>query len=203
LGWVPVPQDFGPVGPPRIPIDPGRPSRRRPQRFCQPADRELDGTILAERQAFERIKGYDEVFRGWGGEDFDIRSRLTVSGVGQSPLPPLLTPIRHDNAERVVFHAIKDTQLQFIVNCFYLAAKRQLTAIAGPRQEVSEEALRRVMETIVREMTAWSRDRRTRPSVTFDVSGTGWLPPPFVLLSKSSFTLTLSDQPPRESRHRP
>ena len=36
------------------------------------------------------------------------------------------------------------------------------------------------------------------PSVTFDVSGTGWLPPPFVLLTKSSFTLTLGDQPPRE-----
>jgi hypothetical protein len=73
----------------------------------QRADRELDGTVLVEPKAFERIGGFDEVFRGWGGEDFDIRLRLTASGVGRSALPPLLTPIRHDNAERVVFHEIK------------------------------------------------------------------------------------------------
>jgi hypothetical protein len=107
----------------------------------------------------------------------------------------MLTPIRHDNAERVVFHEINDRQLRFIVNCFYLAAKRQLTAIAGPRQEVPQATLQHVMETIVREIKAWSRDRRTKPSVTFDVSRTGWLPLPFVLHSKSGFTLTPADLP--------
>ena len=73
-----------------------------------------------------------------------------------------------------------------------------MTAIAGRRQEMPRATLQRVMDTIVTEMKTWNRDRRATPSVTFDVSGTGWPPPPFVLLTKSSFTLTLRDQPPTE-----
>jgi glycosyltransferase involved in cell wall biosynthesis len=156
--------------------------------------KELAGTVLVHRQAFKSVFGYDEVFRGWGGEDFDLYHRLTSAGFCRSNLPALLAPVLHEDAERVAFYPVRDIQLQLLINCFYLAAKQQIAATAGGRgQEPPRAALQSVMDTIVKEFTVWDQaGRGPLPSITFNIAGKGWLPPPFVLEKQTSFTLRLT-----------
>lgn len=39
------------------------------------------GSIMAERKHFEQIRGYDESFQKWGGDDNNIRARFDMIGV--------------------------------------------------------------------------------------------------------------------------
>ena len=50
--------------------------------FCMPY-----GSIFAEKQAFERVSGYDESLVMWGGDDDNIRARLEMCGVKKLFLP--------------------------------------------------------------------------------------------------------------------
>jgi N-terminal domain of galactosyltransferase len=39
------------------------------------------GSILAKREFFEQVRGYDESFNAWGGDDDNIRARLNLIGL--------------------------------------------------------------------------------------------------------------------------
>lgn len=39
------------------------------------------GNIMVERKYLERIRGYDETFHSWGGEDNNVRARLDMIGI--------------------------------------------------------------------------------------------------------------------------
>lgn len=87
-------------------------------------DMETYGTFVCPREAFETVAGFDELFRGWGGEDDDIFLRMIRAGVERSEYPPeFVKAISHDDQERMQFHAQKDRYLQNMINLFYIHAK--------------------------------------------------------------------------------
>jgi FkbM family methyltransferase len=87
-------------------------------------DMETYGTFVCHREAFDVVAGFDEVFRGWGGEDDDIFLRLIRAGAVQSEYPSqFVEAISHGDQERVQFHVQKDRYLQNIINLFYIHAK--------------------------------------------------------------------------------
>ena len=54
---------------------------------AQSADRNLLGTCICPAAAFKTLGGYDEAFRGWGGEDRDLYERLIFAGVQRKDFP--------------------------------------------------------------------------------------------------------------------
>lgn len=86
------------------------------------------GTVICPRSAFEAIGGYDETFRGWGGEDDDLYVRLPLlAGLSEAGYPlHFVSPIAHDDSERTLFFAIKNRKLQGLVNICYIEVKKHL-----------------------------------------------------------------------------
>ena len=92
-------------------------------------DYELWGTVVLPTHAYKHIKGYDENFSGWGGEDDDLYYRLKSAGFTPLGIPPhFLEAIKHKDEERVLFHEIKDRNFQHHINRFYATAKKQVMA---------------------------------------------------------------------------
>jgi hypothetical protein len=90
------------------------------------------GTFACSAEDFAAIGGFDEAFRGWGGEDDDLYMRLEDNGCRPSPFPAaLIEAIQHQDAERVTHYDIKDRWVHHRVNVVYIAAKADLTRILG------------------------------------------------------------------------
>lgn len=91
-------------------------------------DRETYGSVICPRAAFESIGGYDEAFRGWGGEDDDLYTRLgSMAGLTEATYPPtFVEAIHHDDSERVAFYDIKNRQIQRFINTLYRHIKKHL-----------------------------------------------------------------------------
>lgn len=89
---------------------------------------EIAGTFICTREDFNAIGGYDEAFRGWGGEDIDLYARLPLQSQAQADYYPhaFVEPINHADAERTTFHAIKNIQIQSLINSCYVKAKTHL-----------------------------------------------------------------------------
>ncbi len=109
---------------------------------------EIAGTLICPRAAFDQIGGYDEVFRGWGGEDIDLYARLAELTATQPSHYPhsFIEPIGHADAERTTFHAIKDIRIQSLINGCYVKAKSHLHR-QGVR-EIPFATRQRMLETI-------------------------------------------------------
>ncbi|MFI4939205.1 MAG: glycosyltransferase family 2 protein [Burkholderiales bacterium] len=59
------------------------------------------GTMLCARADWEKAGGYDEAFRGWGGEDRDIYFRFWLAGIACREFDKgSLEAIPHDNSVR-------------------------------------------------------------------------------------------------------
>jgi glycosyltransferase involved in cell wall biosynthesis len=64
-------------------------------------ERELSGFAMMAREQFLRIGGYDEAFRGWGGEDKDLYERLQSIGLIEFFVPKnSISSIPHGNELR-------------------------------------------------------------------------------------------------------
>lgn len=113
-------------------------------------DRNAWGTCICPRSAFKAVAGYDEVIRGWGGEDDDFYLRLQSLGLRQHEFPAkFATGIPHGDEERTAFHENKDRFVQQDVNRCYMEVKRLL----GNRQgDVDAELLSQVFATLSREV---------------------------------------------------
>ena len=55
--------------------------------YANRTDSELFGFLIVARKQFFRISGYDEAFRGWGGEDMDLYDRLSRAGLAWVSVP--------------------------------------------------------------------------------------------------------------------
>lgn len=67
---------------------------------------ELSGSFVCTTRSFKAAGGYDENFRGWGGEDSDLYRRLEQAGSTKAQIPAALwAPIPHDDAMRFAFDA--------------------------------------------------------------------------------------------------
>lgn len=97
-------------------------------------DKETWGTVVCQKVAFDLVGGYDEAYRGWGGEDDDLYARLALPSSHQkerSYPSRFVSPISHDNDERTKFHQIKNKELQSKVNQYYREAKWYLMESFG------------------------------------------------------------------------
>ena len=160
-------------------------------------DPETWGTAVCTRAAFKTIGGYDEAFRGWGGEDDDLYFRLESSGLAEAVYPQhFVSAISHDDQERVAFYSVKDRKIHYLINQFYNVAKRQIIAISGRKSPLSQDLRQSLMAKIVQALLDWESGKSTTmPSLTFTVKGKDWLPPPYKMLKKCTFTLTLDVLP--------
>ena len=87
-------------------------------------DKETWGTFIVSRDNFNKIGGYDEAIRGWGGEDDDIYMRLKLAEVHEFAFPHnLVCAIKHDDSLRTTFHTVKSKDLQGLQNTVYLNLK--------------------------------------------------------------------------------
>jgi len=99
---------------------------------------ELSGTFFCPRVAAERVDGYDESIRGWGGEDEDIYTRLMKSGLQRRNYPDtLFSAIHHSDEERFPCWGT-DRRIQMLVNHWYLAMKYDLMAAWDRRLSLDE-----------------------------------------------------------------
>jgi glycosyltransferase involved in cell wall biosynthesis len=70
-------------------------------RASVPIHRSAMGTAICTRADFDRIGGYDEAYRGWGGEDMDLYDTFELAGIRSGNFPhSYLSPIEHTDAER-------------------------------------------------------------------------------------------------------
>jgi hypothetical protein len=117
--------------------------------------KELAGTMLVPRAAFEAAGGYDEAIVGWGSEDVDLYRRLAARGLAKLRFPgALLACIPHGDDLRVAHAEIKEKDLGWLVNLFYLEAKQALMARQGAdldlatRRSLYAEARRAVLAAV-------------------------------------------------------
>ena len=87
-------------------------------------DKETWGSFLCSKQDYKTIDGYDEMFRGWGGEDDDIYARLSLSGIQQNFYPSkFLSVISHDDSIRLDAYRLKELTSHHLINQTYLSIK--------------------------------------------------------------------------------
>ena len=146
-------------------------------------DLETWGTCACSRVAFDRIEGYDETFRGWGGEDSDLYRRLTFIGRAEVSYPArFVAPIRHADDQRTRFHAVKSRELQLIINQAYSLAKYQMMVAREMRRQPPAHSRIKLMRIVADTLVAWDRDgRRVPPHFNFGTEVMGWMPEPYGL----------------------
>jgi len=139
------------------------------------------------------VGGYDEVFRGWGGEDFDLYLRLRHRGVIESDYPPeFVSAIAHGDDERTAYTDLKSREAHQFVNHCYTTAKRQLTALRGVGQTLDLATRQRLMAVTKARIAEWGCDPAKPPPVlTYRVDAEDWLPPPYRMTKELVFTIRI------------
>jgi hypothetical protein len=85
----------------------------------------VTGLLVVHREAFRQVGGFDESFRGWGGEDIEMRLRLfLLAGLDYVDVPlSLITPLPHGDALRSQFYTEGDIRASNRDNMRYLFRK--------------------------------------------------------------------------------
>jgi GT2 family glycosyltransferase len=114
----------------------------------------VGGTFACSRTDFERVGGYDEVYRGWGEEDNDLYDALQFVGLEPRAIPAsLLSHIPHGDAERTRFYSVADRLLGHAVNRVYRILKWDTARI---RRELLTLDMRRPLYDKVAEVVTAS-----------------------------------------------
>lgn len=114
------------------------------------------GTCVIERSAFEAIGGYDETFRGWGGEDDDLYQRLKMYGLKEHHLRDRgLSAIPHHDSLRTAHYEQKDKVISFIESRLYREAKYFVMRFYGITTELTLETRQAIRAKIKEAMEPW------------------------------------------------
>jgi glycosyltransferase involved in cell wall biosynthesis len=106
-------------------------------------DRGLGGTFICTRTDFDRVGGYDEMYRCWGEEDNDLYDALQFVGLECRELPgDLLTHLAHDDETRTRYYPVTDRILGHSVNRVYRILKWD---VARLRRELLDVDARRTL----------------------------------------------------------
>ena len=114
--------------------------------------RELHGFVICSKESFEKIGGYDEAFRGWGSEDFDLYERLLAAGLARASVPDhALTGIKHGDEERQFGKndpTYKTLIQALVVGEVYRIVKMDMTKLMGkePRLEFRKRLFDQIRE---------------------------------------------------------
>jgi glycosyltransferase involved in cell wall biosynthesis len=118
------------------------------------------GTVLCSRKAFDRVGGFDEAFRTWGGEDSDIYDRFVLAGELQDRYPQkFVQPIHHGDDERVVAYDIKDMWRNTLISMVYRQFKLQLMGLSQGRAEIPFDRRLALMNEVRGRIERWKPDR--------------------------------------------
>jgi glycosyltransferase involved in cell wall biosynthesis len=119
----------------------------------------IGGTFACSRADFERVGGYDEIYRGWGEEDNDLYDALGFIGLEKRSLPQaLLRHLPHGDDERTRFYPVADRLLGHAVNRVYRLVKWDTARV---RRELLDLETRRVLyDTIAKVVTESIRSGR-------------------------------------------
>jgi glycosyltransferase involved in cell wall biosynthesis len=129
------------------------------------------GSCVAPRETYTELGGYDEVLEGWGADDEDFYHRMQYRGLERRHYPSdWVSPIEHDDAERVVVSATNDRFENEAVNACYAMAKRELSRVRGGNGYLPLEERRKLMTDARRLVLPWyAEGARTRLSVRFAI----------------------------------
>lgn len=160
------------------------------------------GTFLCHQAMFKKVGGYDEAFRGWGGEDVDLYRRLAEMGVAAAEYPVgLLDPIPHDDLQRVAFQEVKDLGLNHVINETYMAAKNVFLSQMRGKTALPEGRNVELMDAIKKKVRDWDdKGRPEKYKISFKSVTQQWLPKPYSLGVEIDLSLTIQHHPkPEES----
>lgn len=167
------------------------------------------GTVICTRDAFDALDGYDEMFRGWGGEDDDLYHRLAQQGVVQDIYPSaFVSAIAHDDSQRAGWGALKSREQQLVLHQCYGAAKEQFATLFGTAGRLVPEVRQTLMDTSTAALAAWyaggARDRLVIQHV-LRRNGKLWMPPGYGISTEVTFTIHVDHAvaPTRDDRAEP
>lgn len=164
--------------------------------------KETYGTFLCTRSAFERSEGYDEMFRGWGGEDVDLYSRLRhTCNLGQSDYPAaFVTPITHDDSLRLAHYDNKDMVQHRLTSRLYLEAKKLLMSTSGQLQQPALDERQAIMQHVRHSVGKWAADKsRPLPTINLNFNTRKLLRGNIRVLQQCKIALVVEDVPAPES----
>jgi hypothetical protein len=158
------------------------------------------GSFICQQDLFKKAGGYDEAFRGWGGEDVDLYRRLIEMGVTAAEYPVgYLDAIPHDDVQRVAFQEVKDMVLNHVINETYMAAKTVFLSQMRGKTALPEGRNVELMEAIKKKVIEWDgKGRPEKYKISFQSITRQWLPKPFSLGIGIELTLTIQHHHPRE-----
>lgn len=154
------------------------------------------GSFVCPRQAFETVQGYDEVFKGWGGEDDDLFVRLSLSGYTQAAYPDdVVSAIEHDDDQRVAFYD-RGRVGSFVISRFYRSAKMQAMAFYRVKGELPLEQRKQIYQVTEQALLPWLDGKvQDLPEISFRLESVEGLISDGHQLVKEC-TLKLSVKPP-------
>lgn len=125
------------------------------------------GTMLCTRAAVKRVGGYDEAFRGWGGEDWDLYFRLRRAGLAERTYPgEFVKAIDHGNDERTTFYQQKSMAAHHLTSQMYFYIKWDVEA--HRKSELNFEERRELMEKARFEAERFLETGSTSTTISLD-----------------------------------
>lgn len=119
-------------------------------------DAETHGAVVCPRAQFEAIEGYDELYRGWGGEDEDLYQRLAWLGTSEGEYPAeLLWAISHGDDERAGWEGLRTRQDMIDLCASYRLAKMETLRLLALKGELPIELRRQFMESTRTNLAHW------------------------------------------------
>jgi len=121
-------------------------------------DPETYGTVICRREDFDAVGGYDEVIRGWGGEDGELYRALTRHGLKSRDFPTdMVSAIPHGDEERAGWAGLRNMDEKVVANNIYIAAKQRALQVHGVTR-LPVELRRQLMEGTVATLRQWFDD---------------------------------------------
>jgi len=167
-------------------------------------DKETWGSCLCTRNDFISIDGYDEAFRGWGGEDDDFYVRLSQLGIDQKAYPnSFIDVISHDDELRLDAYDIKQKNHHLLINETYSAIKLALmrnlhsNKFSNKLEKNLDFSTRnQLMSDVISKIKFWiDNPDSSPPSFKINININHWTPEGFKLVQKCNFSFALSQTP--------
>jgi glycosyltransferase involved in cell wall biosynthesis len=119
-------------------------------------DADTHGTMICARADYAAVGGYDEAYRGWGGEDDDFYACLLLHGVAEQAFPSdFVRAIPHGDDERAGWSGMASrTEASYVASCYRLAKIAFLKEL-GPGAALPLEIRQIFMENTRRELAKW------------------------------------------------
>ena len=159
------------------------------------ADRSAWGSFVCARADLRKVNGYDEMFKGWGGEDDDMYSRLESVGCEFGAIPVgLMGSIAHDDHARTQHMPIGSKLHSFLISRYYRTAKVQAMAFFRAKGELPLEIRRQIDAQIRRAFEPFLQGKADRPPrVELTMEAPEGLTPDWHLGRRCVFTLEPKD----------